>query len=163
MGRESSKLVGLFGGAVLVAAATIGTLASAAPRSDVRAADADAVAESQKDSEGYVTTLTTAAKYKAGEKGSFTITLRPKAGYKVNAQFPVRFKTNAAPEGLAYSKAVLKREDGTFTDAEGAFAVEFTASRAGTYPVGGTLSLSVCNDKTCLMEKVALDGSVVVE
>lgn len=174
MGRESSRLVGWFGGAALLGAATLGTVtidtvANAGPEAPRRVSDAAAderrrdVAESQKDAEGYVATLTSAAKYKAGEKGSFTITLRPKAGYKVNGEFPVRFKTSAAPEGLTYTKTVLKREDGSFSDAEGTFNVEFMAGRAGTYPVGGTLSLSVCNDKNCLMEKVALDGRVIVE
>lgn len=171
MGWESSRLVGLLGGAALLAAAIVAVAeTSAAAGPDGRSSRGDSaserrpdVGESQKDAEGYVATLTSAAKYKVGEKGSFTITLRPKAGYKVNGEFPVRFKTNAPPEGLAYTKAVLKREDGKFSDSEGTFTVEFVGARAGTYTVGGTLSLSVCNDKNCLMEKVALDGAVMVE
>jgi len=101
--------------------------------------------------------------YKAGEKASFNVTLQPKTGFHINGQFPIRFKANTPPEGVTYDKPLLKREDGKFTDTDGSFQVDFTAAKAGTYTVGGTISLSVCNEKTCTMEKVALEAAIEVK
>ncbi|MFO0617770.1 MAG: hypothetical protein U0414_34580 [Polyangiaceae bacterium] len=156
MGRASSGLVGVMAVAGLLATATIGTLAAAEPSRAGRD-----VAESTKDAEGYSAALVV-GKYKAGEKGAFTVTLKPKDGFHINAQFPARFKATAV-EGITYDKAVLKREDGKFTETAGTFTVELTAAKPGNYTVGGTLSLSVCNEKNCLMEKVPLDATITVD
>jgi len=116
----------------------------------------------KKEADGYVAELVADASYKAGNAATFTVKLAPKAGYHIDAQFPVRWKADDAPTGVTYVKTVLKREDGTFSESDGAFKVGFTAAKPGTYTLGGTLSLSVCNDKNCVMEKVALDTPVTV-
>jgi hypothetical protein len=44
---------------------------------------------------------------------------------------------------------------------KGSLAVPFTASRAGSFPIAGTLAFSICADDRCLIEKAHL--SVVAE
>jgi hypothetical protein len=121
-------------------------------------------ADPKKDADGYVAEIHAEPSYKAGDKSSFTVHLAPKTGFHIDSQFPVRWKADdPAPAGVAYDKQVMKREDGTFTETDGSFKVEFTAAKAGKYTLGGTLSLSVCNDKTCVMEKVPLDVGIEVK
>jgi len=187
MGRATSKRIGFLGWAVMAAASTASVAvadrgAAARGVADRGVADrgvtdrgvadrgvADrgvtdrGVAESTREADGYITSIVVGTSYKAGEKASFNVTLQPKTGFHINGQFPIRFKANTPPEGVTYDKPLLKREDGKFTDTDGSFQVDFTAAKAGTYTVGGTISLSVCNEKTCTMEKVALEAAIEVK
>ena len=121
-----------------------------------------APAESRKDADGYLAEAKAEASYQAGQASAFTVGLTPKAGYHIDAQFPMKWKADDAPEGVSFTKPILKREDGTFSEKEGSFKVGFTAAKPGKYTLGGTLSLSVCNEKNCVMEKVPLDVQVTV-
>lgn len=115
------------------------------------------------DHENFLAELRTQPSYVAGKEQSFGVVVTAKGDFKINPQFPVKFKLGDAPEGLSYPKPLLKREDGKFEDKSGSFEVPFVASKAGKYKLGGTLSLSVCSDKRCLMEKVALDHEIDVQ
>lgn len=115
------------------------------------------------ESDNYTVELKPASSYKIGAGSSFEVIITSRGGYHINPQFPIRFKTNKAPDNVAYDKDVLKREDGHFEESTGGFKVGFSASKAGSYNVGGTLSLSICSEKNCLMEKVAVDTDVIVK
>lgn len=104
-----------------------------------------------------------ASGYTAGKEGSVEVVISAKGEFKINGQFPFRLKLGEPPEGVAYPKPVLKKDDGRFSEKQGTFNVPFVAQKAGTYSISCTVSLSVCNDKKCLMEKVPLDVQVTVK
>ena len=103
------------------------------------------------------------ASYAPGKEGSVDVVIAAKGEFKINSQFPFRLKLGEPPEGVAYPKPVLKKDDGTFSEKQGSFKVPFVAQKAGTYTVSCTVSLSVCNEKKCLMEKVPVDVIVTVK
>lgn len=163
------NVLGIVGGAALVGAVALGSFAGDAEARGERAATsaaagsdrAEQVRGSKAEADAYVAELVV-SEAKAGAKATYKVTLKPKGGFHINAQFPMRFKADTTDD-VTYTKPILKREDGEFTEAEGSFTVEFVASKTGKHAVGGTLSLSVCNDANCLMEKVALTGDVDVK
>lgn len=155
------NVMGIVGGAALVGALAMGSFASDAEARGERAGASESVRGSKAEADAYVAELVV-GEAKAGAKATYKVTLKPKAGFHINAQFPMRFKTDTSDD-VTYTKAILKREDGEFTETEGSFTLEFVASKTGRHSVGGTLSLSVCNDANCLMEKVALSGDVDVK
>jgi DsbC/DsbD-like thiol-disulfide interchange protein len=64
---------------------------------------------------------------------------------------------------VTYPKPILQRADGTFEEKKGSFKVPFTAAKAGPVTIAGTLSLSVCSDANCIMDKVPLEVAVDVK
>ena len=120
--------------------------------------------KSKVDADAYSVEIKASGTYKAGSEGVAEITIVPKGDYHINDKFPIKFKaTDPAPEGVKYTKAVLKREDGTFEDKKGSLKVPFTATRAGKATVSGTLSISMCSSQNCLMEKLDLELTVDVK
>jgi hypothetical protein len=116
------------------------------------------------DAEAYTVEMKTTGPYAAGKEGTVEVTIVPKDKYHINAQYPYKFKlVDPAPEGVAFPKPILKREDGTFEEKKGTFKVPFVASKAGKAKLSGTLSMSVCSDANCLMEKVDLEVDVDVK
>jgi hypothetical protein len=117
------------------------------------------IGAAQHDAEQFSVALTTDNAYRSGQEGAFVVTLTPKSGFKVNPQFPTRFKVDTDADGsVKFPKPVMKKEDGTFSESAGSFRVPFVPSKAGKATLKGTLSLSVCSDKTCVMEKVTVDA-----
>lgn len=116
------------------------------------------------DAENYTAEIKASGTYKAGQEGTVEITIVPKGVYKINNQYPYKFKTpDPAPEGVTYPKKILKREDGSFDDKKGSFKLPFVAAKPGKAKVLGTLYLSVCSDANCLMEKQELEVEVDVK
>lgn len=123
-----------------------------------------AIAKGSKiDSEQYTVEMKASGTYKANQEGNVEIAITPKGDYKLNSKYPVKFKvTDPAPEGLRFPKPLLKREDGKFEEKKGSFTVPFVATRSGKATISGVLSVSVCTDKNCVMEKLELDLTVDV-
>jgi hypothetical protein len=114
--------------------------------------------------DAWVAEMKAGGPYKATEQGTVEITVAPKAGYHINAQYPYKFKgLDPAPDGITYPKPIMKREDGTFDDKKGTFKFPFVAAKAGKAKVIGTLHLSVCSDANCVMEKQELEVEVDVK
>jgi hypothetical protein len=111
----------------------------------------------------YIADIVAAGPYRAGAESAVKVTLVAKGGYHMNAQYPYKFKTAAAAEGLNYLKPVLGREDGTFEETRATFQVRFVASHAGSAIVGGTLHLSVCSPTNCVVDKAPLEISLEVK
>jgi hypothetical protein len=126
---------------------------------------AAAIAKGPKiDSDNYLVELKSAGEYKVNQEGSVELTVTPKGDYHINEKYPIKFKlTDPAPEGVKYPKGILKREDGTFSDKKGSLKVPFVGTRAGKATVSGVLSVSVCSEKNCLVEKLDLDLDVDVK
>lgn len=134
----------------------------AAPRP--AADESAAVSKGSKfDVEHYTVEMKASGPYKANVEGSVEILITPKGDYKLNSKYPVKFKaTDTPPEGVRFPKPLLKREDGTFEDKKGSFKVPFVASKQGKANISGILSVSVCSEQNCLMEKLELDLDVDV-
>ena len=120
------------------------------------------VGAARADGDNYTVELKPTGPYKAGQAQKFEVTIASKGGYHLNPQFPIRWKAQKPGDNLSYEKDVLKREDGHFEETTGSFKVSFTAAKPGSYNLGGTVSLSICSDKNCFMEKVAVDADVTV-
>lgn len=136
----------------------------AAPARKASPESTQGVATAKSETENYIAEIKTTGSYKAGAEGTVEVTLTPKGGYHTNAQYPYKFKLNdPAPEGVSYPKPILQRADGSFEEKKGSFKVPFTAAKAGNVTIAGVLSLSVCSDANCIMDKVPLDVAVEVK
>ena len=137
----------------------------AAPAPDGRSSqEAASIAKSKVDADAYTVEVKTTGAYTANQEGAVEIAIVPKGDYHINDKFPIKFKaTDPAPEGIRYPKPVLKREDGSFEDKKGSLKVPFVATRSGKAKVSGVLSISMCSDKNCLIEKLDLDLDVDVK
>ncbi|HEY3665282.1 MAG TPA: hypothetical protein VGL19_04755, partial [Polyangiaceae bacterium] len=143
-------------------------IASAMPAAIARAAsDTDssgAVPASAKlDTDNFVAEMSAVGPYKAGAPATVKVSLTTKGVFHINGQYPYRFKTAPAPDGLTYSKAVLERADGQFEEKTAVFTLPFVASHAGTFNVGGIFHMSVCSPTSCVVQKAPLDISVTVQ
>jgi hypothetical protein len=121
-------------------------------------------AGARSDNEKYTAEIKASGSYAPGAQGTVDVTLAPKGGYHINAQYPYKFKvTDPAPEGVTFPKPLLARADGSFEETKGSFHVPFVAAKAGRVTVGGTLYLSVCSDANCIIEKEPLEVAVDVK
>ena len=97
----------------------------------------------------------------AGKECKAEITLASKGEFHINDKYPIKFKApDSPPEGLTFTKSIVKREDGTFEAKKGSLPIAFTIAKAGKMKVSGTFSFSVCSDANCVMDKVDLEVEV---
>jgi hypothetical protein len=161
---DSACLAVLVGLASVLAAGCSQSEAAPRPSGAQESAPAANAAEVPKaEGEHYSIEMKATGDYKVGQEAAVEVTIVPKAGYHINAQYPYKFKVaEPAAEGVVYPKPLLKRADGTFTEQSGSFKVPFTASRAGKTKIAGVLSFSVCSEANCLMDRqpLALDVDV---
>ena len=143
-------------------AGIVSALALAMP-SPAPAARLEPIEKSKVAAEAFSAEMVAAGPYAAGKEGVAVVTVSAKGEFKINQQFPFRLKLAEAPDGVTYPKSVLKRDDAAFTEKQAVFKFPFVAQKAGKYVLSGTVSISVCNDKKCLMEKVPLDVEVTVQ
>ncbi|MEP7125643.1 MAG: hypothetical protein ABJE95_32230 [Byssovorax sp.] len=159
----SFSLVALMGLAFALAAGC-GKSEAAPARASAGHENAAVTKGPKSETDSYVAEIKAPGTYRAGAEGTVDITFATKGDYHINKQYPYKFKaTDPAPEGIAYSKPILLRADGTFEEKSGSFKVPFTVSKAGKATVSGTLSLSVCSDANCIMDKVELAVDVDVK
>jgi hypothetical protein len=100
--------------------------------------------------------------YSKDAEGTVEISLETKADYHINEQYPYKFTPKSGVDGVTY-KGPVGREGGKFEQTKATITVPFTPTKAGKLPVGGRLSLSVCSDKNCLMDKVELSLDIDVK
>jgi hypothetical protein len=105
-----------------------------------------------------------AAVAKVGQPGAIVVAITPKAGFKINEEFPTKLTVESPPDGLSFPSPVLKKADGTL-DAQGRFAfrMPFVAARAGAFKVEPTLKFSVCNADRCIVQRQTLAVQVKAE
>ena len=125
---------------------------------------ASQVSGARVDKDEYSLELKAPASCKAGSECKAEIVLKAKGEFHVNDKYPIKFKApEAPPEGVAFTKSVVKKEDGKFAEREGTLPIAFTVSRAGKATISGTFSFGLCRDTECLMEKVELSVDVDVK
>ena len=93
----------------------------------------------------------------SGSGGSMvaTITTTGKNGYHCNMLYPWKLIVEPA-KGITVAKPKLTKKDAEqFTEAAVVFKVPYTATESAP-PVKAALKLSLCDDKQCQMETVAL-------
>ena len=154
------SLVALMGLAFALAAGC--SKSEAAPARGGAAKESASVAKGPKsETDTYIAEVKASGTYRAGAEGTVEVTFSTKGDYHINKQYPYKFKaTDPAPEGIKYSKPILLRADGTFEEKSGSFKVPFVVNKAGKATVSGVLSLSVCSDANCIMDKVDLEVEV---
>ena len=99
--------------------------------------------------------------YKKGQPATVTAIVNPVGGYKINMEYPYKFKMAAAPPGVTYPEAIVRAVNRT--EKRATMSIPFTPDAAGNATISGECSLSVCTDSNCVIEKVNLSVSVKVE
>jgi len=101
---------------------------------------------------------------KVGAESGFTVSVKAKTGWKLNAEFPTKLKIEP-PAGVKVAKGTQKKADAVeFSEKKGAsWKVQYTASAAGTKQFSGELRFAVCTDATCDPKKADLAFSVDVK
>lgn len=139
------------------AAASGCSKSEAAPSKDAPAV----VAASKADKDQYTVELKAPASCKAGSECKAEISLKSKGEFHINDKYPIKFKApDTAPEGVTFTKSIVKKDDGKFAEKEGTLPVGFTIAKAGKVKIAGTFSFSVCSDANCVMDKVDLEVEV---
>jgi hypothetical protein len=147
--------------ATLVIAASV-PAARARAASDTDPSRAEPVS-TKLDTDNFLAEISAVGPYKAGVPATVKVSLTTKGVFHINGQYPYRFKTAPAPDGLTYSKSVLERADGQFEEKTAVFTLPFVASHAGAFNVGGVFHMSVCSPTSCVVQKAPLDISVTVQ
>jgi len=110
--------------------------------------------------DGYLITASD-VKLKSGGEGTFTITIKAKAGYKVNKDYPHKVKLDDPPSGVELAKKKLKKKDGKFEDKQTfSFTGKVKATSAGKKTLTGLVKTSVCNESQCLIKKEKISITV---
>lgn len=101
---------------------------------------------------------------KAGQTCSAEVTLEPVGELHVNGEYPFKFKVaEPLPANVKFPKVEIGRADGTFAPKRAAMKLAFVPERAGDVRLAGVLSLSVCSDANCFMDKAPLETVAKVE
>ncbi len=120
-------------------------------------------AKAHTDGKHYSLDVTAPGMVTVGGAGAFQVSLVAKDGYHINDEFPYKLKAAADPQGMVtFEVPELSRKDGKYTKTDARFELKFVGARAGVAKVGGTMALSVCTKKECIVEKIELEVPVTV-
>jgi hypothetical protein len=98
-----------------------------------------------------------------GGHGELEIVLVAKDGYHINDAYPYKLKPASNPSGIVtFDSAELPRSAGVYTKTEARFVAKFVGAGAGDAKIGGTMALSVCTKKECIVDKIELEVPIVV-
>jgi len=100
--------------------------------------------------------------YAAGKEGVVTVTLTATPPFKVNDQYPHKFKAKEAA-GVKFASAVVGKDKAKLEKQSLTMPVAFAAEKAGKVTVAGQFLFSVCTEENCLMEKRDLALTVDVK
>ncbi|XXF75505.1 hypothetical protein P2318_20850 [Myxococcaceae bacterium GXIMD 01537] len=104
---------------------------------------------------------------KAGEKGTFVLAIKSKAGAHVSEEAPLKLEVKGAQVTPAREK--LGREDSVTKKAAGQafvdprFEVPFTAAAAGKGSVDAKLTFFICTEKICARQQKTVSVPVEIE
>ena len=142
-------------------AAASGCSKSEAAPAPAKDAPATVVGAAKVDKDQYIVEMKASGACSAGKECKAEITLASKGEFHINDKYPIKFKApDSPPEGLTFTKSIVKREDGTFEAKKGSLPIAFTIDWPAKMKVSGTFSFSVCSDANCVMDKVALEVDV---
>lgn len=92
------------------------------------------------------------AEVKAGSSTSLKIVLVAQNGYKVNEEYPTKFKFTPTP-GVKPAKETVRKDDAKVAKKGIEMPAVVTVAKPGKVEVSGRLSFSVCTEERCLIEK----------
>ena len=138
------------GAAAGSAASSVAVASPAADAPSAKPATGKVTEGAAASSEAFSTWLQAAAPAKAGAPVELEVVLTAKPPYHCNAEYPHKFKLNAAP-GLSFPQETVKGM--RVTPERSVLSVPVTATSAGKANISGTLSFSVCTEERCLVEK----------
>lgn len=114
-----------------------------------------------------VTSAATPATLKAGEKGTFVVSIQSKAGAHVSQEAPLKLELKGthltpAKTKLAMADSVVKPPAGE-SYADPKFEVPFTADSAGQGSLEAKLTFFICTDTICARQQKTLSAAVKVQ
>lgn len=135
-----------------------GTPATAlTPASAVASAPAPAAAEPQAggsrlSEKNFDLALQPVGTYAAGQEAKVEIVLDAKPPFKVNQEYPYKFKLKESA-GLKFKAPVVGKDAAKLEKQRVTMPVSFVPEAAGKHSVAGQFAFSVCTDENCLIEK----------
>ena len=87
-----------------------------------------------------------------GTTESLDIVLEALGGYKVNQEYPYKFKLRPAA-GVTFPMPIVKKDRVKLDKRRATMTVPFTPTATGARRIGGEFAFSVCTDEKCLIEK----------
>ena len=120
----------------------------------------DGAAAPKVTTENYTVELRASGAYAKGQEGTADLVIETKGDYHINDQYPYKFTPK--PNDAVAFKGPVGREGGQFDKTRAVMKIPFTPAQSGSVKVAGKISLSVCSDKNCLMEKQDLELPVTV-
>jgi hypothetical protein len=135
--------------------------AEPAPAPSAPAAE-QGTAQSQYDESNFELRIVPSGEVKAGQASRAEITLVAKPPFKVNQDYPYKFKVGDT-QGVKPEKPVVSSEALKLEEKRAVMNVGFTADKPGKSKMVGQFSFSVCTADKCLIEKrnLSLDMNVL--
>jgi hypothetical protein len=114
-----------------------------------------------------VSTEGTSTQVKAGGRGTFVLSIKPKPGAHVSDEAPLKLELKSqqlTPEQktLSLAQSVAKKAEGQ-QYADPRFEVPFTAATAGKGTLDATLTFFICTEKICARQKKVFSLPVEVQ
>ncbi|MCC6646409.1 MAG: hypothetical protein IT374_12655 [Polyangiaceae bacterium] len=159
MTKFSEGVIGISTAVLLAGGATGCNRSEAAPSREKSSAHA-VVAGAKVDTDDYAVELKPVGAYSKGKEGVIEVVIEAKGDKHINEQYPFKFTPKESAD--VTFKGPTGKDGGSFDAKKAVLRVPFTPTRSGTVKVAGKVSLSVCSDKNCLMEKQELDRDVSV-
>jgi hypothetical protein len=114
------------------------------------------------DTPSYTVTLAAPAKVGKGAQASVLLEVHPKAGWKLNKEFPTKLTVNE-PAGVKVAKKEQTVADAvSFAEKSGKWQVQFQADSPGGKDFTGVLKFAVCTETSCDPKKEQLAWNVAV-
>ncbi len=159
MTKFSEGVVGL-SAAVLLAGAAAGCNRSEAATTRDKSSAAVPTAGAKVDTDDYSVELKPSGAYSKDKEGVIEVVIEAKGDKHINEQYPFKF-TPKESDDVTF-KGPTGKDGGSFDAKRAVLRVPFTPKKSGAVKVAGKVSLSVCSDKNCLMEKQELTRDVTV-
>lgn len=145
---------------VLLGSAAIGCNRSEAATNRDKPAAAAPTGGAKVETDDYSVELKPSGTYSKDKEGVIEVIIEAKGDKHINDQYPFKF-TPKENDDVGY-KGPTGKDGGSFDAKKAVLRVSFTPKKSGTVKIAGKVSLSVCSDKNCLMEKQELDREVTV-
>lgn len=126
--------------------------AQAQPAATKVAAEAKSAGQAAYLEDAFKLTLEAPTEVKAGAPASLKIVLVAQNGYKVNEEYPTKFKFTPSP-GVKSAKDTVRADDAKVDKKSIEMPAVVTVAKPGKATVSGRLSFSVCTEERCLIEK----------
>ena len=101
------------------------------------------------------------AAYRVGQQAQIQIVLEAKGVYKVNKDYPYKFKLQPS-EGIQYADLVVGKKAVALETKRAIMTVRLTPAAKGKKRVSGRFFFSICTDEKCLIEKRDLSSHIEV-